>query len=76
MYVCIVCTNLLQKQKSTKKKNEKKRKEKMRKGKTEKLTKRLTRIEIRGENCHRKTRSVAIVFGLYKYILLNDMRNS
>lgn len=75
MYVCIVCTNLLQKQKSTKKKTKKKKRENE-KGKNEKLTKRLTRIEIRGENCHRKTRSVAIVFGLYKYILLNDMRNS
>lgn len=75
MYVCIVCTNLLQKQKSTKKKR-KKKKRGNEKGKNEKLTKRLTRIEIRGENCHRKTRSVAIVFGLYKYILLNDMRNS
>lgn len=75
MYVCIVCTNLLQKQKSTKKKRKKKKRENE-KGKNEKLTKRLTRIEIRGENCHRKTRSVAIVFGLYKYILLNDMRNS
>lgn len=75
MYVCIVCTYLLQKQKSTKKIRKKKKRENE-KGKNEKLTKRLTRIEIRGENCHRKTRSVAIVFGLYKYILLNDMRNS
>lgn len=75
MYVCIVCTNLLQKQKSTKKKRKKKKRENE-KGKNEKLTKRLTRIEIRGENCHRKTRSVAIVFGLCKYILLNDMLNS
>lgn len=74
MYVLYVLTYYKNKNRQKKKRNKKKRENE--KGKNEKLTKRLTRIEIRGENCHRKTRSVAIVFGLYKYILLNGMLNS